>query len=165
MSLEWRGVMLVYVTLIMTLRFTIVARKLVFGIVAVFLYYLHAFDELPFFLGALLADHSIDLQQHNYDMPEKWTRYIPRLFQNYWPTATIMLGLFVGSYPSFSPEYAGWSRFLAALAWRILPEAGTVPNLNISIHLQTNTLNRGRRSITSIRYLLWRLSNPLSSPQ
>jgi hypothetical protein len=137
MSVELRGSMLIYTTLSSTSHFSTIWRRFVFLSSAVFFYYIGALpNELPFFIGVIIADFSIDLQTHRHQDAMFPTAHLLRLsnirryFRHGWPIVLTIFALFVGSYPVLHVERTRWSSILSAVAVVIFPSEGSAPKLS-----------------------------------
>jgi hypothetical protein len=113
LAIELRGSFLVYLTLVVTGSFTPFYRRVVFMIILSYTIYLgDLLGENPFFFGALLADLSLSLQNKSVSASTSKSSN----FQNYWPVALAIFGLYISSYPTNNAHLAGWSRFLTDVA-------------------------------------------------
>jgi hypothetical protein len=112
--IELRGSMLVYFTLVVTADFTPFCRNTVFFVLL--LYFLYSGDlmaEIPFYIGALLADLSLVLQSESLctSPPSSKFKYV----RKYWPICLAIFALYLSSYPTNHAELAAWSRFMTRL--------------------------------------------------
>jgi hypothetical protein len=106
-----------YLALIVTANFTPHWRRAVFlSLLTWSIYWGDLLAEIPFYIGALLADMSIVLSQKS-NTVSTTASHRERLHK-YWPVALGILGLFICSYPPNWAELAGWSRLMMRLGNR-----------------------------------------------
>ena len=127
MAYEVRGSMMVFLILIVTASFTPRHRAATFFFLIAYSMYADAdvLLNIPFFVGALLADLSI-VCDNSPILPiwnvECFGRRVAGV-RVHWPILVFVLGLFFGSYPPNSYEQRSWSTMLHGFKEVVLPEA------------------------------------------
>jgi hypothetical protein len=107
-----------YLVLIITANFTPYWRRAVLLFLMTWsIYWGDLLAEIPFYIGALLADMSIVLSQQGNPVSTSSSRF--DRWQKSWPLAIGFLGLFICSYPPNWAELSTWSHFMMRLAARI----------------------------------------------
>jgi hypothetical protein len=130
MIYEVRGSMIVYLALGTTSAFTPGARRATFIVLTTYAFFYGDFlGDVPFYIGALLADMALCLKNSSLSQPSLSSRTIGpyrliSIVKSYWPIALAIFALFIGSYPPDSPDRATWSNFLYRMAYSVNPAAG-----------------------------------------
>jgi hypothetical protein len=127
MAYEVRGSMLVYLVLGVTASFTPTRRFLcLLGIVAYSIYAdSDALSDLPFYIGAILADISLVLSDKNITILPLFTCCKEPRGDSRWAIVFAFVALYIGSYPPNSYERATWSQQLYNLGQAIFPSTCT----------------------------------------
>jgi len=116
LAVELRASFLLYLALNVTAEFRRFHRNLVFFVILAFcIYGGDLMGEIPFFTGALFADMSLHINQHDQVSATPPQSYIRR----YWPVILAVFGLLLASYPTNHAELAGWSRAMTSIGQRL----------------------------------------------
>lgn len=115
-----------YLVLIITANFTPYWRRAVFLVLLTWsAYWGDLMAEIPFYIGALMADMSIVLSQKGNTVSTTSSRNIERL-QKYWPVTLGIISLVLCSYPPNWAELSPWSHAMMRLANRFFHSNCTI---------------------------------------
>lgn len=131
MAVELHGSFIIYLALAVTSTFTPFYR--IASFFALIAYSAYCDDDVlanvPFYIGAILADLSLVLSSNQSPPSGPWGKGLGGLLRKHWPIILAVFSLFIGSYPPDSPELSSWSRCLRDIGSRIFPEECCAPNL------------------------------------
>jgi hypothetical protein len=137
MSLEMRGSMLLWITLIPTMNFTTRWRVVVLLLGAFYFYCARDLALLfLFYSGALLADLSLamgstaTLKSPSSPTFQRSRVCTKQIIKRYWPIVTAIIGLFLGCLPERNPDRQWWSRTLTEYGKAFFPEVGMPLNFH-----------------------------------
>lgn len=126
LAIELRGSLLVYFWIGVTSAFTSRHRIGVFLILILYsIYFGDLLGEIPFYVGLLLANLSLALQNNKQTSSTIWVRRISILNQH-WPIILFIFALTIGSFPAEKPKLAPWSRFFIQVGNHIFHSQCTV---------------------------------------
>lgn len=130
MRLEMRGSMLLWITLVATVSFTIRWRVAVLFSAAFYFYCARDLVVMLFYSGALLADLWLAMgSSATSTSPASPTFQRSRmclisLIKRYWPFLTMIIALFLGSGTDRDAHRLWWSRTLYQYGKAFFPEVG-----------------------------------------
>ena len=125
MAYEFRGSMVVYLTLVATSSFTPSWRRAtIIFLTAYSICFGNLLGDVPFFSGMLLADLSIVITKRSNSQSGtiKSRSGLPGVLKNGWAIILALVALFLCSYPpEGGQELASWSQFLEHCADLLFP--------------------------------------------
>lgn len=128
MAYEFRGSMMVYLTLIATSNFTPTWRVATYILLTVYAcLFGNLLGDIPFYSGVLLADLSLVINSKSQTVARS-AHTLFGFFKWNWAIAVAFVALFISSYPpEGGVDLAAWSRLLAGWGNMFFPSHCTVP--------------------------------------
>jgi hypothetical protein len=154
MAYEFRGSMMVYLTLLATSNFTPSWRVAAYIFLTGYsIWFGNILGDIPFYSGVLLADLSLVINSNSQTTTR--TRGLFRGLRNSWPMVLAFVALFISSYPpEGGVELAAWSRFLLRWGYIFLPSHCILP----LYHFDRRGIHLGH---AAGRFLALHFCNPL----
>lgn len=116
MAVSLHGPLALYLALVVTASFRPLCRRLVFLILIAYeVYWGDLLGKIPFYVGCLLADLALTLEDESVSTKDRTSFTIKRC----WPIFLAIFALFIGSFPPDSEGRAAWSRLLASIGTHI----------------------------------------------
>lgn len=128
MAYEFRGSMMVYLSLVATSTFTSTWRVATYILLTVYSsLWGNLLGDIPFYSGVLLADLSLVINSKSQTVTGSVHGFLGHL-RNNWVMVLAFFALFISSYPpEGGVELHAWSRLLASWGYMFFPSNCIVP--------------------------------------